>query len=196
MRCLNARGEWMEIIVGSRVRPKRRMWRIFWATTASVLVLLAAVTARVFVWPDLRPLPDRADAIIELAGPGEHSRDQVALDLARQNRAPLLIQSTLPDDTNCLRSVPGVTVECFHPDPDTTRGEARYIGQLAAQHHWTSVILVTTPDQVWRARLRVSRCFDGEIYSVTAHLPFLMWFQQIPYQWVASVKALTIERDC
>ena len=92
--------------------------------------------------------------------------------------------------------MPGVTVECFHPDPDTTRGEARYIGQLAAQRHWTSVILVTTPDQAWRARLRVSRCFDGEIYNVTAHLPLRMWFQQIPYQWVASVKALTIERAC
>ena len=189
-------GNWVQTIVGSRARPKRRTWRIVWAVTASALVLFAVVTARVFVWPDLPPLPDRADAIIELAGPADLARDQVALELARQNRAPVLIQSTLPNDKPCLPAVPGVTIECFHPGPDTTRGEARYIGQLAAERHWTSVILVTTPDQAWRARLRVSRCFNGEIYNVTAHLPFGMWFRQIPYQWVASAKALTIERGC
>lgn len=35
----------------------------------------------------------------------------------------------------------------FHPDLNTTRGEARHIGAIAAQRHWASVILVTTPDQ-------------------------------------------------
>jgi hypothetical protein len=182
-------------VVRPAPRPTRRTRRIIWAATASALLLFTAVTARVFVWPDLRPLPDRVDAIIELAGPGDDSRDQVALELARQNRAPVLVQSIDPR-ARCLPSVPGVTVVCFHAVPDTTRGEARYVGQLAAQRHWTSVILVTTPDQAWRAKLRVSRCFDGDIYNVTAHLPLLMWFQQIPYQWFASAKALTIERGC
>jgi hypothetical protein len=187
-------------IVGGAVRtaprPTRRSRRIIWAAAASALVLFTVVTARVFVWPDLRPLPDRVDAIIELAGPGDDSRDQVALDLARQHRAPVLVQSTIPGDARCLPAVQGVTIECFHALPNTTRGEARYIGQLAEQRHWTSVILVTTPDQAWRARLRVSRCFDGQIYNATAHLPFWMWFRQIPYQWFASAKALTIERGC
>ena len=190
----------MGIVVGSAVRPTRgptrRTWRIVMVAAASALVLCTVVTARVFVWPDLRPLPDRADAIIELAGPGDQSRDLVAIELARQNRAPVLVQSTVPGDHPCLPPMPGVTIECFHAVPNTTRGEARYIGQLAAQRHWTSVILVTTPDQAWRAKLRVSRCFGGEVYNVTAHLPFLMWFRQIPYQWFASAKALTFERGC
>jgi hypothetical protein len=177
-------------------RATRRYWRVVFTCAALVLVAFVAVTARVFVWPDLRPVPDHADAIIELAGPADDQRDAVALDLARAQHAPVLIQSTLPTDNRCLPPVPGVTIECFHPDPDTTRGEARYIGQLAADRHWKSVILVTTPDQAWRAQLRLSRCFSGSIYVSTAHLPALLWFQQIPYQWIASAKALTVERGC
>ena len=67
---------------------------------------------------------------------------------------------------------------------------------MAARLDWHSVILVTTPDQAWRARLRVSRCFPGKVYVATAHLPSWDWFRQVPYQWLASVKALTIERSC
>jgi uncharacterized SAM-binding protein YcdF (DUF218 family) len=85
---------------------------------------------------------------------------------------------------------------CFHAEPNTTQGEAEYIGQQAQLHHWTSVVLVTTPDQAWRARLRVTRCFPGKVYVATASLPLLEWPRQIAYQWVASAKALISERTC
>ncbi len=166
------------------------------ASCAIVLALFAFVTARVFVWPDLQPLPARADAIVELAGPGDDARDRVALDLARDRRAPVLVQSTLASDTACLPPVTGVRLVCFHPEPGTTRGEARSIGSMAARLDWHSVILVTTPDQAWRAHLRVSRCFPGKVYVATAHLPAWDWVRQVPYQWLASVKALTIQRSC
>ena len=61
----------------------------------------------------------------------------------------------------CHRS-PGVRLLCFHPDPVTTRGEARYIGTMAARLDWHSVILVTTPDQAWRARLPGVSVFPRE----------------------------------
>ena len=93
-------------------------------------------------------------------------------------------------------AVPAVTVLCFHPDPATTRGEAEYIAREAKQRGWTSIILVTTPDQAWRAELRTSRCFPGRVYVATAPLPVLEWFTQIPYQWAASAKALTVQRGC
>src|SRR5262245_47173108 len=175
---------------------RRRPLRAAAIAGVALLAAFAALTARVFVWPDMAPLPARADAIIELGGPGDLSRDAVALRLAREHRAPVLIQSTLPGDTACLPPVAGVRIECFHPSPETTRGEARYIGALAARRHWTSVILVTTPDQAWRARLRVSRCFPGRVYNATAHLPLQEWLRQIPYQWAASAKAVTVERGC
>jgi hypothetical protein len=34
------------------------------------------------------------------------------------------------------------------------------------------------------------------VYNATAQLPFFEWFRQVPYQWLASIKALTLERSC
>ncbi|MET0995505.1 MAG: hypothetical protein ABWY20_16105 [Mycobacterium sp.] len=89
-----------------------------------------------------------------------------------------------------------MTILCFHADPNTTRGEAQYIAAEAARRGWRSVILVTTPDQAWRARLRTTRCFSGGVYVATTPLPPLSWIRQVPYQWAATVKALTVERSC
>jgi uncharacterized SAM-binding protein YcdF (DUF218 family) len=180
----------------ARYRRHRRLLR-----TLVVLLALAVpfglVTARLFVWPQLPELPLRADAIVELAGPGD--RDGAALALAREHRAPVLIQSTVVEEagtTRCLPPAPDVTIMCFHPDPGTTRGEARYIGALAVQRHWKSVVLVTSRDHAWRARLRVSRCFPGEVYVSMTSLPPVAWLWQIPYQWGATAKALLFQTNC
>jgi uncharacterized SAM-binding protein YcdF (DUF218 family) len=121
------------------------------------------------------------------------------MKLASEHKAAFLVQSTVAAEagtSRCLPATRGVTVLCFDPVPGTTRGEAEWIGREAKARHWRSVILVTTPDQAWRARLRVSRCFDGKVYVATSPLPFSKWFKQIPYQWLASAKALTVQRAC
>lgn len=162
-----------------------------------MVVAFVGATARIFVWPSLAPLPAHADAIIELAGPGD--RDATTLALARQHRAPLVIQSTIAADSTsdtCLPPVPQTTIGCFTPSPATTRGEARWIGEQGARQHWRSVIIVTTPDHAWRAQLRVQRCFPGRVYVATSPLPKLDWLRQIAYQWAATAKAELIQRDC
>jgi uncharacterized SAM-binding protein YcdF (DUF218 family) len=173
-----------------------------WRRKLAVVVVLALVvfgvaTVRLFVSPDLTPLPAHADAIIELAGPG--NRDATTMELVRAGRAPVVAQSTVPAEAGthkCLPPVDGVEVLCFTPDPGTTRGEARYIGEIAAQRHWQSVIIVTTPDHALRAQLRVSRCFPGTVSVATSPLPWWDWFRQIPYQWAASAKALVFQTGC
>ncbi|WP_432831404.1 YdcF family protein [Dactylosporangium sp. CA-092794] len=168
-----------------------------WAVIA--LIGFIALTARYFVWPRLPRLPARVDAIVELAGPGDADRDRLAMRLAREHRAAYLVQSTLQADADtgrCLPEEPGVTVLCFHPEPDTTRGEAEAVRRLGAQYGWHSVVLVTTADHAWRARLRVTRCFPGEVYVATSHLPPIYWVRQIPYQWAASVKAVYLQQYC
>jgi uncharacterized SAM-binding protein YcdF (DUF218 family) len=170
-------------------------------TVASLLVLLVLgiVTDRLFVRPRLAPLPPRVDAIVELGGAGIDGRDRLALQLAREQRASYLVQSTVVKEagtSRCLAAVPNVTVLCFHAEPNTTRGEAQYIGEEAARRNWKSVVLVTTPDQAWRARLRTKRCFGGEVYVVTSPLRVQDWQRQIPYQWGATAKALIFERAC
>jgi hypothetical protein len=176
--------------------PLRRRWRT-WAVLALATLLFGGATSRLFVWPELPKLPARADAIIELGGPG--NRDGAALALARKHEAPVLIQSTVVSEagtSTCLPPVPDVTIMCFHADPGTTRGEARYIGTLAAQRDWRSVILVTSRDHAWRARLRVMRCFHGDVYVSTTPLPARAWPRQIAYQWAATAKAMLLEREC
>ena len=184
----------------SPTRPARtRVRRAAAVVLLLVLLAFAIVTDRVFIHPRLAPLPPRVDAIIELGGEGMAGRDRLALELAREHRAPVLVQSTVVQEagtSRCLAAVPGVTVLCFHADPNTTRGEAHYIAAEAARRNWTSIVLVTTPDQAWRARLRTMRCFGGAVYVATSHLPAPRWLRQIPYQWAATAKALTVERAC
>jgi hypothetical protein len=168
------------------------------ATLALILGAFSFLTARLFIWPDLPPLPEHADAIVQLGGPG--NRRGVAFDLAAEGRAPVVAISVPTDelhtswcDEGRLHDVP---VICFHPEPFTTRGEARYLADMAEQYGWNSVILVTSTDQAWRATVRVSRCFHGEIYVATANLPKYRWPSQIVYQWGATAKALTYETSC
>ena len=53
-----------------------------------VVVLFAAITARVFVWPDLPALPQHADAVRRARRAGRRQgRDALALQLATQTAA-------------------------------------------------------------------------------------------------------------
>jgi hypothetical protein len=177
-----------------RRRRRRRVLSI-------LLVLLAGLgmaTARLLVWPQ-QGMPARVDAIVMLDGPGD--RLAVALRLAREHRAPMLVISrgtpySSPGVSGCGARIPGVRVICFNPDPATTQGEAEAIGRLAVRHHWHSIVLVTTTPQDTRARLRVGRCFGGDIYVMTAPVPASEWPDAIFYEWGAIIKALVLQRSC
>jgi uncharacterized SAM-binding protein YcdF (DUF218 family) len=177
--------------------PRRRYGRIVLAALLVLAVGFGVATYRLFIRPQLPPLPDRADVIVVLSGYGD--RDHIAERLVREGRAPVVVRSTTAARAaaGCLSHLTDeVTVMCIHPEPYTTRGEARAITKLADEHGWRSMILVTTRDQAWRAGVRFSRCFDGELYHAIAELPDDMWPRQIAYQWGATVKAYTIEVPC
>jgi hypothetical protein len=162
-----------------------------------VLVLFTAATARLFVWP-ARGMPAKVNAIVVLAGPGKVQ--PAALDLARQHRAPYLVVSlgTPPSGNHCPRPISGVKTICFNPVPASTQGEAEFVGRLAKRYHWRSVTVVTITSQDTRARLRVQRCFAGQVYvqTVPPNPAFTNWPYQIAYQWGALIKALVFQRGC
>ncbi len=160
-----------------------------------VVLMFVAVTARLFVWP-AQGMPPRVSAIVLLAGPGD--RLDVALDLARQRRAAVLVVSQGQHGYGgpCPAVTPGVQLICFEPDPGNTRGEAEFVGRLAGQYHWTSVVLVTSRAQDTRARLVMRRCFAGSVYVVTGTLPPGDWPYQIAYEWGALFKSLVLYRGC
>jgi hypothetical protein len=159
------------------------------------LLVVCALTTRLFVWP-AQGMPSRVDAIVMLDSPGHPLT--LAVRLAAQHRAPYLVvsQGTPVSRDPCPRPVPGVTLICFNPVPPTTQGEAEFIGRLAKKHHWRSIAVVAITPQDTRARLRVERCFPGQVYVVTAPIRPGTWPYQIGYEWAALVKALFIQRSC
>jgi hypothetical protein len=176
-------------------RTPSRAWRRAFAAMVAVVVAFGLVTARLLVWP-AQGMPTHVSAIVMLAGPG--NRLPVALQLAREHRAPVLVVSRGWKGYGgpCPPPLPGVMLICFDPDPPDTRGEAEAVGRLAKQYHWSSMVLVATRTQDTRARIVVERCFGGSTYVVTAPLSAGSWPYQIAYGWGALVKALVVYRSC
>jgi hypothetical protein len=187
------------LVPGSRGCGHRRFAA---AALAVVVVLCCAATARLFVFP-ARGMPARVDAIVMLGGRGDRYGE--ALKLAYQHRAPNLVVSLgssfgqgQPGDLGpgCAPPIPRVRVICFAPVPATTQGEAEYVGRLAAQRHWRSIVLVTITPQDSRARLRFERCYSGGVYVMTGSLHAYGWPYEIAYEWAATIKALVFQRNC
>lgn len=169
-----------------------------WLRAVGVLVLAlwSWLSAVLFIWPSLDPIKGaRADAILVMGGPGP--RLQVALKLAKEHAAPVMLVSVASVRWNCPSlEVPRVRVECFRPDPFSTQGEARYAGTQARLHGWQSVIVVSSVPQATRARLRVQRCFHGTVKVVAARPSVASWVYGVLYEWGALTKALVWQRSC
>lgn len=173
----------------------RRAIRRILVGLAVLVLLLAAATARLIVWP-ASGMPSHVDAIVMMAGPGD--RLSLALKLAREHRASTLVVSTGWEGYGgpCPAAVSGIRLVCFEPDPGNTRGEAEFAGHLARQDHWSSIVLVTITPQDTRARILMRRCYAGSLYVMTAGIPLSSYPYQIAYEWGALFKAEFLQRSC
>ncbi len=178
-----------------RRRRLSRGWRRILATVLALSVVFSAATAWLLVWP-AQGMPAQVSAIVMLAGPGD--RMPSALRLATEHRAPVLVvsQGYLGYGSPCPARPPGVTLICFEPNPASTRGEAEYVGRLARQRHWSSLVLVVSRPQATRARILLERCFSGPVYVSTAPISPGSWPYEIAYGWGALLKALVVHRAC
>ena len=151
----------------------------------------------VIVDPTVNHPPRHADAVVVLGPPQNNGRVDTALSLIRQHVAASLVVS-VPSDRQrramplCTAQQDGFSVTCFQPHPATTRGEAEHVRDLARQHGWTSVVVVTSTYHVSRARMIFDRCLDGRLYLVAARrgISMLAWAYQYVYQTGAYVKAV------
>jgi uncharacterized SAM-binding protein YcdF (DUF218 family) len=182
-------------------KPRRRRFgshrvRIIAAAVFVLLVAFVTASALLFVFPTMGA-PAQVDAIVVLGGSGD--RLGVGLELARDDRAPYLVLSMglpwLPPGI-CTQDVGPAKVICFHPDPDTTQGEAAGASRIANARGWTSLIVVTTRSQVWRAHLRFQRCYAGKIFGIAAPVPWSQWPSEIFHQWAGTVEAEVFQRNC
>jgi uncharacterized SAM-binding protein YcdF (DUF218 family) len=158
------------------------------------VVAFAALTTRLFIWPDLNA-PVHSDAIVVLGGTGLMPV-QTGVDLADRGLAPMLVFSLVPSEV-CTPSRHAYKVICFTASPQSTQGEARSIARLAKRYHWHRIIVVAPTPQATRARLRVGRCYPGQVlmYGVTP-TSFVGWVHEIAYEWPALMKALVLQPSC
>lgn len=173
----------------------RRRWFLRLLLCVLLLfVLFVAATARLFVWPPTDP-PKKVDAIVALDG--WPPRMYKALQLARDGYAPVVYISTESYGIRqCRETIPGVSVRCFEPVPEDTRGEAEYVTRQAAEHHWKSLLVVSSMTQTTRARMLFKRCFSGEVVMDPVPMPTSQLARNIAYEWGAMFKALFIEPHC
>lgn len=184
---------------GGRWPPGRRLLGLglvvvvlggLWGIAAGGLVHPATETAQ------------PADALVVLAG-GRGERLSKALVLVHQQVAPVLVISNgrdprWPAANQLCAARQRFEVLCPQPAPDTTRGEARMVGDLAARRGWRSVVVVTSTYHARRAQLLVGRCFDGQLQIVAAppHQPWLRTWARANVELGGLLGALVTTPDC
>lgn len=191
----------------ARGRRSRGRWLLAAATVALVLgVVAAGLSWRWFVRPtEDGPVP--ADAIVMFGGAGR--RFHKAVELAESGYADVVVLSDPQEEDEeytafgwFCRNTPRPGYEphdyeaiCFEPPTHTTRGESRWVAELARERGWRSINLVTTTEQATRARMLLARCWDGEIHVVTVPTD-LFRPARILYEWGAMARATIERRSC
>ena len=175
--------------------------RIVAAIVFVLVVVFCVMTAILFVYPDLNP-PERSDAIVVLGGHGAPAFDK-GVALAKQGYAPQLVlslqnwQSCGPYQSYLAHHLPKMHVNCFKSNPQTTQGEARAIEAFAKHDHWTRIIVVIPTTQASRARLRIGRCYSGQVLEVAFSPQGIgEWLEQFAYEWGAMFKAVVLQPSC
>ncbi|MGO1544578.1 MAG: YdcF family protein [Gulosibacter sp.] len=156
---------------GDNRRPRLHLWPAFAFGIVGITVLWIAAGVYFLRFPPVEEEPVQADAIVIL-GPADPLRTTTATQLIRQGYSDVLVVSVWeppgerPAHLGMCDHPAEYEVHCFSPDPNETRGEAQAFGQLAEEHGWESVLIVTMRTHMMRAELYFARCFDGEIAMV------------------------------
>jgi uncharacterized SAM-binding protein YcdF (DUF218 family) len=183
---------------------KARRRRVAVRLLAGLLVLgsllVLGATSTLFLWPE-SDAPRAADALVVL-GPGrDGERFRRALSLERQDYAPVVVVSESRDPARWpierqLCATPHAL--CFRAQPFTTRGETRIVANLAREHGWRSLLVVTSTYHVTRARLLYDRCFRGRV-TVVAAKPSGGLAELVAttlHEWGGLLDAVLLARTC
>ena len=176
--------------------------RLLFALALLVLAWVAACLVLFTSSPWATGAPARADAIVVLSG--ATARLPAAMRLVRKGVAGVLAVSS-PSRSHprslvrrmcARRHYAGATILCFEAVPYSTRGEARTVGRLAAAHHWTRVVVVTSNFHVTRAHMLFRRCYRARLWMVGVGTK---WWE-LPIDWVDEtgkiLVQLTVQRSC
>lgn len=148
-----------------------------------------------------------ADAVVVFAGASERLPAALALMAAGKAEVLVIPNGTREGWSDANRLCAGGRIDdhrvpfevlCPVPDPVTTRGEARAIGEAAAQRRWQSVVAVTSSYHIARAELVLERCFPGRIQAVGvgSDLPGDLWWRLARHEVAGHLAFRLVFRGC
>jgi uncharacterized SAM-binding protein YcdF (DUF218 family) len=185
--------------------------RIAWlgGIMAAMVSVFALMTDRWFIRPETTN-PTSADAVVVLAG-GTGERLARGLELMAQRVAPTLVLNEGVDwaePVDVVRAVkdlchrsssigatpPPFEIVCVSAVPDSTKGEAITIAQLAEHRGWKTLALVTTDHHLARSARWFRRCFSGAVLPVAAAAPTFRL--DVQHEWFGTIAQFTYDRSC
>ena len=181
---------------GPRVLGRR--WRVIPLAVGVSVVVLVALTGKLFIWPAPGSSPAHADAVLVLPG-GRGDRLRRALDLMDRGVAPLLI---LPGGAEpgwaaakplCGRLEP-YRVICAGKLIDSVRAQARW----AREQHLGLVLVVTSRYNMTRARLDLHRCL-GQGFAMSSSSskdPATTKVRRVADEWISFIQDGLLHRSC
>ncbi|SDH61776.1 hypothetical protein SAMN04489810_3463 [Microbacterium pygmaeum] len=173
-----------------QIMGTRRRWAIAAASAAAVLLVVAGAGLPAYVFPPTEKV-GTAD-LIYVIGPPTIERIRAAEALRDQGVAdrilisvPLEGEQSAKNQSICDEDY----VDCVHPKPFTTAGEAGVLNDYAPGER---VVVLTFTPHVARTRYIFDRCYSGQtvVEPVDASLNIVEWAYQYAYQSVAFVKAM------
>ncbi|QHD84815.1 YdcF family protein [Gordonia sp. JH63] len=181
----------------------KRALRVLVGVLVVAIVASAVLGYQLFTRDHQDPLR-KVDAIVVLGG--EHDgREAYGIELARRGYADhVLISDPYRPYTEFDAMMPGacsagtatITVTCFEPEPSTTRGEAMYVRQMAREHNWDDVIVISWSYHLVRARFIFGQCFDGDVVMHAVPRDYsanpVLWAGVYAYQYGGLAKAAVL----
>ena len=184
-------------------RPRSRRRKALWWIAGGLLVVFVAWLVFIFLVianPQTSDPPRKADVVVVL-GPALGRRLDEAMELAANLGIDQMLVSVgdegTPRSALCTQPQRGIRLTCFIPHPYTTQGEARELGRVASQQHWTNVIVYADKPHLSRAHMFFKRCFDGTVQMVpeSSGISIGRWLYEFAYQTAAYVEA-EVQRGC
>jgi uncharacterized SAM-binding protein YcdF (DUF218 family) len=148
--------------------------------------------------------PTSADVVVVLGG-GHGERLDTGLALMAAKVAPVMVLSTgihWVEPPNVVKAVKDMCatgstqfeVVCVAAVPDSTKGEAIAVADMAKKRGWHRIVVVTTDHHLTRSMRWFHRCVEGELFPVSA--PASTGLSEIAHEWAGTVDQFTLHRTC
>ena len=141
------------------------MWG--WMIVVLGLVLAGLATAFVVYLLPTDDEPRDPDAVVVLGGAGAE-RAELGIELAERYDAQLVLSSSAAIFGERQGRTCRLDAICFEPVPETTRGEAQMVAEMAEERGWDHVTVATSAFHTSRSRLLFRQCLGERVTVVGA----------------------------